>query len=135
MALDYLEEAEIYIEQAKLAFDRERFNTVMRRSQDCVEYCLKAALRAIGIEYPKEHEISDILVENSGRFPQWFQNEIHFLSECSMELTSKRGLATYGDERKKIPAKKIFQKKDAEDALQKSGTVLEICRKLLKGTF
>ena len=39
MAADYVEEAEISLEQAKLAFRAGRYSTAVRRSQDCVEFC------------------------------------------------------------------------------------------------
>jgi HEPN domain-containing protein len=43
----------------------------VRLSQECVELSLKAVLKAVGIEYPKIHDVSDILIDFVDRFPEW----------------------------------------------------------------
>ena len=132
MAADYLEEAEISIKQAELAMNAKRYNTVVRRSQDCIEFSAKAALRLVGIEYPKEHEVSDVLLSALDRFPKRFKGGVRKMAEVSAALLPKRGLATYGDERKLVPAGKIFTRADASDAIERASEVLGVAKELLR---
>jgi HEPN domain-containing protein len=132
MAADYLEEAKVSLKQAELAFDLGRYNTAVRRSQDTVEFSVKAALRLVGIEYPKEHEVSEVLLAARSRFPEEFQAKLEGIAKTSAELIPKRGLATYGDERQSIPAGKIFTRDDALEAMEKARSVLQATVDLLK---
>ena len=132
MAADYLEEADISFKQAELALSVRRYNTAVRRSQDCVEFSAKASLRLVGIEYPKEHEVSDVLLLALDRFPKMFKARVEKMAHTSATLLPKRGLATYGDERKFIPAGKIFTRKDALGALERAREVLGAAKKLLE---
>ena len=61
----------------------------MRLSQECFEPSLKAVLKAVGIEYPKIHDVSDVLVDIKDRFPEWFRAELEFLRESSKILVKK----------------------------------------------
>ena len=132
MAADYLEEADVSLKQAELALRVGRSNTAVRRSQDCVEFSVKALLRLVGIEYPKEHEVSDVLLSSLDRFPKGFRKSVKGMADISTTLLPKRGLATYGDERRLIPAGKIFTKRDATDAIKKARKVLEGAKALLR---
>ena len=132
MAADYLEEAEVSLKQAELALEVGRFNTALRRSQDCVEFSVKALLRLVGIEYPREHEVSDVLLSSLDRFPKGFRKSVKRMANTSATLLPKRGLATYGDERRLVPAGKIFTKRDAIGAIKKAQEVLEGAKPLLR---
>jgi len=104
---------------------------VVRYSQECVELCLKAALRAVGVEYPKEHDVSRILKAVKDRFPEWFRKEVEKVGEISRALADKRGPSLYGIESLGKTAADIFGKEDAEKALSDAKHVLEVVRKLL----
>lgn len=132
MAADYLEEADVSLKQAGLVLKVGRSNTAVRRSQDCVEFSAKALLRLVGIEYPREHEVSDVLLSALDRFPERFRTGVKEIADTSATLLPKRGLATYGDERMLIPAGKIFTRKDALGAIEKAHKVLEGAKALLR---
>ncbi len=51
---------------------------------------IKAVPRAVGIEYPKVHDVSDVFPGIGERFPDWFRAEIDFLMESSKVLFKKR---------------------------------------------
>lgn len=61
MALDYIRRAKSCFRESKAAFDEEDYPMTVRRSQECVELSLKAVLRGIAIEYPREHDVSKAL--------------------------------------------------------------------------
>lgn len=120
MAKSYLDNAGIILNEAEESYKKGLFHRVIRLSQESVELSLKAALRIIGIEYPKSHDVSDILIEYKERFPEWFKKELNKLAEGSTWLSEKRGLAMYGDEIKGIPPNKLFDRDDALKALSYS---------------
>ncbi len=130
LALDYLRRARARIIDAKSALKRGDYPEVVRYSQECVELSLKAALRLVGVEYPKVHDVSDVLQECRSRFPAWFRDAIDELATISSELALARGPSMYGDEERGIPASELFSRVDAEEALRKAEKVLELCSKL-----
>lgn len=103
----------------------------LRLSQECVELSLKAALRLVGIEYPKVHDVSDVLLDYRERFPPWFAREAEFMAEASSSLAAKRELALYGGEEAILTPEDLVSKAEAERAVEQAGKVYELCSKLL----
>lgn len=131
LAEAYMRQAEARLKNAKEAYPEENYPYTVRLSQECVELCLKAILKAVGIEYPKIHDVSDILVDVTNRFPGWFQAEVGFLSESSKILVKKREPSLYGGEEAFLSPEDVISKTDAEDALKRAKRTFESCRKLL----
>lgn len=134
LALDYIERAEMTLEEARSAMDNEIYSLAIRRSQETVELSLKAALRYLAIEYPRDHDVSDVLfvVKETRKLPNWFEEKIEFMASASRDLARKRGPAFYGDERTFKPASQLFTKEDGSKALKDAKQVLETCKKLVK---
>jgi HEPN domain-containing protein len=101
----------------------------VRTAQECVELSLKAALRLVGIDYPKKHDVSRILLHVRARFPTWF--DVSRFAEVSRELAAKREPAMYGVEAKMQPAEDLFTKQDAATALKQAVEVHRSCVRLL----
>ncbi|MCX8188698.1 MAG: HEPN domain-containing protein [Nitrososphaeria archaeon] len=118
------------LKTAKQAMGDENFAYVVRCSQECVELSLKASLRLLGIEYPKKHDVSRIILINRGRFPEWFP--VEEFAKVSRVLAEKREPAVYGDELKLIPSSILFDKSQAEDALRSAEKVYSVCLKLFE---
>lgn len=76
---------------------------------------VKALLRALGIEYPRSHDVSDILVDHSYVLPETLKSEVRDLAKLVSQLASIRGPALYGYEREGIPASKAFGRDYAEE--------------------
>jgi len=131
LAEDYFKRARNRIKSAELAYSDKSYPDVVRYSQECVELSLKSALRALGVEYPKEHDMSRILRANKNRFPEWFRREINRLGEISRDLADKRAPSLYGIEPSGKAPSDIFDKDDAEEALLDAKYVLNIVSKLL----
>lgn len=102
----------------------------MSRSQECIELSLKASLRLLGIEYPKKHDVSQILLINRSRFPEWIT--VDGFAKVSRILAKKRVPAVYGDELKLIPSSMLFDRGQAEDALRFAEKVYSNCLKLFE---
>ncbi len=132
MAENYLKDARIILEETETMFDKRVFHRVIRLCQEAVELALKACLRIVGIEYPRSHDVSDVLTENRDRFPAWFRGEIRDLAEASSWLAEKRGPAMYGDEVGGIPASRLFTREDAEQALNYARKVVGLAFRLFK---
>ncbi len=130
-ARDLLVEAETRIAAASGQIRRRRHAYVVRQSQEAVELSLKSSLRLAGIEFPKEHEVGQVLSENSRRYPGWFSEKIPEMARVSMELFQKRIPSMYGDEAGRGP-RGLFTKEDASEALADARRVFSLVSRLFK---
>lgn len=135
MTFDYIRRAKSCFRESKAAFDEEDYPMTVRRSQECVELSLKAVLRGIAIEYPREHDVSKALEMVKGKVPDWFSSKIPEFIEISKDLSKKRGPAWYGYESELKPASDIFNIKDAKEALASAEEVFNACNKLINEIF
>ncbi|MCL7389994.1 MAG: HEPN domain-containing protein [Thaumarchaeota archaeon] len=134
LAQDYLRRAEARLAFARYALDQGYYPEVVRYSQECVELSLKACLRLVGVEYPKVHDVSEILKAESTRFPDWFREKIDKLAEISRDLAEKRAPSMYGVEVTGKPPEELFNKDDALKALEDAELVYKLARSLLEQT-
>lgn len=132
LAKAYLRQAEARVKDAEEACNEENYPYAVRLSQEAVELSLKASLRLVGIEYPKIHDVSDILVISESRFPDWFRGEIAFLAETSKKLAKKREISFYGGEGELLSPEDLISRDDAEDAVKRAKRVIETCKRLLE---
>lgn len=131
IAKAYLRQAEARLKDAKDALLEGNYPYAVRLSQECVELSLKAVLKAVGIEYPKIHDVSDILADVGDRFPEWFRMGLEFIRESSKILAKKREISLYGGEEAFLSPEEVISKADAEDATQRAVKTHELCRKLI----
>jgi len=131
VAKSYLRQAKARLDDARDALREGNHPYAVRLSQECVELSLKAVLRAVGIEYPKVHDVSDIFPAIRDRFPDWFKTEIGFLSESSKLLFKKREPSLYGDEGALLPPNEVMSEGDAEDATNRAERTYNLCEKLV----
>lgn|SRR5487761_630041 len=101
----------------------------VRSAQECAELSLKAALRALGIDYPKRHDVSRVLHEVKARLPPWFQTDI--IVKENTWLAERREAAMYGSETSDAGAESLFNKNDAATALKYSEHIFKSCRRLV----
>lgn len=131
VAKAYLRQAEARLKDARDALFEGNYPYAVRLSQECVELSLKAALKAVGIEYPKIHDVSNILVDVKRRFPEWFKAELGFLQESSRILAKKREISLYGGEEAFLSPEEVISRGDAEDATHRAGKTYELCKRLV----
>jgi len=131
IARSYLRQAEARLEDAKDALSDGNYPYAVRLSQECVELSLKAALKTVGIDYPKVHDVSDVLADVSERFPEWFRAEIDFLCESSKVLAKKREISFYGGEEAFLAPEDVISKDDANDAVGRAIKVYGLCERFI----
>ncbi len=126
----YFRQAQARLQTAGRAYTQRNYPYCVRQAQESAELELKAALRLMGVEYPKVHDVSDALQSNRHLFPETFQLHIDELVKLSRELARERSVAMYGEEARGLPPEKIFDKQDAKKALDAARKVLKACRTL-----
>jgi len=125
LAKDYLNGAKIRLETAENVINKKAYAYCVRQCQEAVELSLKAALRMVGIDYPKWHDISDILIKEKEKFPDIFQKNITKLTLISKTLIKYREPAMYGDEESSKVPSSLFNLKIAQEALKNAKFCLE----------
>ncbi|RKY70004.1 MAG: DNA-binding protein [Candidatus Latescibacterota bacterium] len=125
-----LRRAKVILEEARGLYSREAWNLVVRRCQEAVELALKSALMWAGIQPPRSHDVGPALRDNADKFPRQFAEAISKLASISRSLRAESDLTFYGDEESGVPPEMLYDREDADEALEKAGFVLERCEKL-----
>ena len=98
LAKDYLLRAGGRLKAVDTLLAERMWADVVRECQEIVELALKGLLRHHDIEVPRVHDVSEVLEENSARFPRVVREALEELMEISQELRRDRELAFYGSE-------------------------------------
>jgi HEPN domain-containing protein len=97
---------------------------VVRESQEIVELALKALLRARGIDPPRVHDVSDVLLGERDRMPEALEGELEKLCGISRDLRRDRELAFYGAE--DLTPSGFYSIEDARIARRGAQTTVEL---------
>jgi HEPN domain-containing protein len=114
LARDYLRRSVIRLRALEVLFEAESWADVVRESQEIVELTLKGLLRISGIDPPRVHDVSDVLLAERERLPAALRDEIESLASISRELRRDRELAFYGAE--DLTPSHFYRREDAERA-------------------
>lgn len=119
------------LEEAERALAEDSYPLAVRRAQESVEMAIKAVLRLLTVEFPKAHDVSDLLKDLAKNFPlpAWFEEKLPALAAAMAWLSEKRGLSMYGDEEKLIPPTELFDRMDAIKAVGDCREVFSVCEK------
>lgn len=98
LALDYVQRAAVRLRALDVLFEAESWADVVGESQEVVELALKSLLRSCGVEAPRIHDVSDVLVAEAARLPAAVRAEVERLAAISRDLRRDRELAFYGAE-------------------------------------
>ena len=98
LAADHVGRAEARVRALDVLFGAESWADVVRESQEVVELALKGLLRAFGVEPPRIHDVSDVLLAERDRLPEPLRPAVAQLAQASRELRRDRELAFYGAE-------------------------------------
>jgi HEPN domain-containing protein len=93
---------------------------------------VKAALRLLGIEYPRKHDVSDVLDQIFGleALPDYFREAVPFVQEVVRRPAMVRGIAMYGDEETLTQPSRIFKGEDALRSVERAERALDVCKRL-----
>mgnify|MGYP001573678805 FL=1 len=97
LAQSYLIKAEKRLKALAVLKAEGAHSDVVREAQELVELALKGALRAIGVEPPKFHDVGGLLLEHRGKIPPDVRGELERAAAISKRLRKERELAFYGD--------------------------------------
>jgi HEPN domain-containing protein len=126
LAADHVRRAEIRLKALDVLFEHQSWADVVRESQEVVELALKGLLRAFGVEPPRIHDVSEILIAERRRLPESLQDKLDDLASISRNLRRDRELAFYGAE--DLTPSGFYTRADAERARQDARkTVGAVC--------
>lgn len=114
LADDYVSRAAIRLEALDVLFEHRSWADVVREAQEAVEFALKGLLRAHGVEPPRIHDVSEVLLAERPRLPEALQPELDALAAVSRDLRRDRELAFYGAE--DLTPSGFYAEKDAARA-------------------
>jgi HEPN domain-containing protein len=117
IARDYLQRARARRRALDALMEGADYPDVVRESQDLVELVLKGALRFVGAEPPKRHDVHRAFAEFLDRFPKEWRESLTQMEESLTRLAAHRAPAFYGDEEADIPASALFNETAAREAL------------------
>jgi HEPN domain-containing protein len=114
LAADYVRRAKARLAAVDALFAGESWADVVRESQEVVELALKGLLRSVGIEPPRIHDVSEVLMAEKNRFEKAIQRDLDTLAAGSRMLRRDRELAFYGAE--DLTPSGFYTKEDAASA-------------------
>jgi HEPN domain-containing protein len=128
----YISQALLRLRTAESAAIEGEHAYCFRQSQEAVELALKAALRIKGVEYPKFHDVGDVLLRVRELYPEWFEREAEKAAEISRKLAEKREAAMYGDESLGLPPSQVVSEEETKKGLEEAKWVVSLCERLMK---
>ena len=131
LARDYLRRSEDRRSAIETLREAGAHADIVRECQEVTELLLKGALRYVGIDPPKRHDVGPALARHIDRFPEPWRAALDHIVSRSARLVELRGLAFYGDEGGGRPASELFSESDAQEALAGLDELLELYRQLL----
>ena len=114
LAEDYVRRAKLRLKALDVLFEGEGWPDVVRESQEILELALKGLLRWCGVDPPRIHDVSDVLLAEKDRLPPELAREAEALAAASRHLRRDRELAFYGAE--DLTPTGFYSKADAENA-------------------
>lgn len=107
------------------ALEEKDFNLCIRRAQEVVELALKSALKFLGYDYPKHHDVANLFREacktKNVSIPGIALKRI---CDASADLAEKRGLAFYIEE--------TYGSENAQKAVEEADFVLKNLKGFMK---
>ena len=123
LAVDYVKRAQIRLKAIEVLMVHQSFADVVRESQEVVELALKALLRKCGIESPRIHDVSSVLLQERSRIPPQIAPHTECLAAISKNLRRDRELAFYGTE--DLTPSDFYSAQDAQSALADATFVVQ----------
>ncbi len=124
LATDYVRRARVRLRALDVLFEGESWADVVREAQELVELALKGLLRSCGVEAPRIHDVSDVLLAERERLPAKLRKEVDRLASISRDLRRDRELAFYGAE--DLTPSSFYSKSDAVRARDGAAFVVRL---------
>jgi HEPN domain-containing protein len=128
LARSYFLKVEKRLKALEVLFKEEDYSDVIREGQEIVELCAKGMLRMVGIEPPKYHDVSALMMEHRARFAGIPLKDLKRIARISKTLRKERELAFYGDI-DFIPTEE-YRRSDAARVMKDTLWLLNVVRRL-----
>jgi HEPN domain-containing protein len=126
LAKDYVSRAAGRLRALDVLFEDRHWADVVGEAQEIVELALKGLLRARGIEPPRLHDVSDLLIAERERLPPELTPELDRLVTISRTLRRDRELAFYGAE--DLTPSGFYSESDATSARDGARLTVQLVR-------
>ncbi len=113
---DHIERAGKRLLAVEVLHREESWADVVRECQEIVELCLKALLRASGMDVPRIHDVSALIQAQESSIGEPARSAIEKLVTASRTLRRDRELAFYGSE--DLTPSEFYTRQDADSALE-----------------
>jgi len=131
VALSYLGDAEIIIDEAKFSYEKKHWHRVIRKCQEASELAVKGLFKYFGIEHPKSHIIGRALKKELGKLNILSHEELDKIAYFSDSLAFDREPSFYGSI-EGVPASELFDEDDAKEAIDNVLWVVGAIRKVIE---
>lgn len=132
LARDYLQRARTRRIAVEALLGAHGYADVVRESQDIVELVLEGALRFVGIDPPKRHNVHATVEQFIDRFPPDWRQAPGEMRQALDRLAADRAPAFYGDEAEGVPASEPFGEEDARRAMAAADRLIGLHARLLE---
>jgi HEPN domain-containing protein len=129
LAADHVRRAQVRVRALDLLFEADSWADVVRESQEALELALKGLLRAFGVDPPRAHDVSDVLLAERDRLPESIRARLDGLAAASRDLRRDRELSFYGAD--DLTPSRFYDRKDAERARKAARDAVEAIAPLL----
>ena len=116
LATDYVRRATVRLDALDVLYRAGSWADVVRESQEAVELALKGLLRSCGIDPPRIHDVSEVLLNEQERLPEPVRGHAGRLAAISRDLRRDRELAFYGAE--DLVPSDFYSEQDANRAFE-----------------
>jgi HEPN domain-containing protein len=128
LAKDYIKRAEIRLSAIEVLLKLKSYADVVRESQESIELALKSLLRSYGVEFPRIHDVSQILIAERKRLPK--NLDIDKLAGISKNLRRDREISFYGSE--DLTPSDFYDLSDAKNALDSARYIVDSVKPHIK---
>ncbi|NYE58414.1 HEPN domain-containing protein [Carboxydothermus ferrireducens] len=130
LAKSYLIKAQKRLKILNVLLEEEAYSDVIREAQEIVELAVKGMLRQIGIDPPKQHDVSPLLADHKEKLPGEVIPDIPEIIRISKWLRKEREFAFYGDI-DFIPTEE-YTLQDAQKAINDAIFVVKMAERVIK---
>lgn len=96
LAADHVRRAATRLRAIDVLYEARSWADVVRESQEVVELALKGLLREVGVDPPRIHDVSEVLLAERRRLPESLSKDLDRLVAASRSLRRDRELSFYG---------------------------------------
>lgn len=126
LAADYIHRADVRLGAIEVLFAAQSWADVVREAQEVVELALKGLLRSCGVEAPRVHDVSEVLLAERERLPAAARAHVERLAAVSRDLRRDRELAFYGAE--DLTPSSFYTRADAVQARDGAAEVVRVVK-------